>query len=37
LGLYIGLNPIFNEEFGQNNPELKDLKEFKLGLIFYIL
>ena len=37
LGLYMGLNPIFNEEFGQNNPELKDLKEFKLGLIFYIL
>ena len=37
LGLYIGLNPIFNKEFGQNNPEIKDLKEFKLGLVFYIL
>jgi len=37
LGLYLGLNPIFNDDFGQNNPELKDLKEFKLGLVFYIL
>jgi len=37
LGLYMGLNPIFNKEFGQNNPNLKDLKEFKLGLVFYIL
>ena len=37
LGIYMSLNPVFNEEFGQNNPELKDLKEFKLGLIFYIL
>ena len=37
LGLYMGLNPIFNKEFGQNNPEIKDLKEFKLGLVFYIL
>ena len=37
LGLYIGLSPIFNKEFGKNNPNLKDLKEFKLGLVFYIL
>ena len=37
LGLYMGLNPIFNKEVGQNNPNLKDLKEFKLGLVFYIL
>jgi len=37
LGLYLGLNPIFNDEFGKNNMEIKDLKEFTLGLTFYIL
>ena len=37
LGLYMGLNPIFTKDFGQMHPELKDLKEFKLGLVFYIL
>ena len=37
LGLYMGLNPIFNDEFGKNNMEIKDLKEFTLGLTFYIL
>ena len=37
LGVYLGLNPVFNKEFGQINPDFKDLKEFKLGLIFYIL
>ena len=37
LGLYMGLNPIFNDEFGKSNLEIKDLKEFTLGLTFYIL
>ena len=37
LGVYLGLNPVFNKDFGQINPDFKDLKEFKLGLIFYIL
>ena len=37
LGLYMGLNPVFTKDFGQIHPELKDLKEFKLGLVFYIL
>ena len=37
LGFYMGLNPVFNEQFGQNNPRLKNLKELNLGLIFYIL
>jgi hypothetical protein len=33
----MGLNPIFNDEFGKSNLEIKDLKEFTLGLTFYIL
>lgn len=37
LGLYMGLNPVFNDEFGENNPKFRDLKEFSLGLTFYIL
>ena len=37
LSLYMGLQPVFNEEFGKLNPELKDLKDFSVGLIFYIL
>ena len=37
LSLYMGLKPVFNDEFGKLNPELKDLKDFSLGLIFYIL
>ena len=37
LGVYLGLNPVFNKDFGQITPDFKDLKEFKLGLIFYIL
>ena len=37
LGLYMGLNPIFNDEFGKSNLEIKDLKEYTLGLTFYIL
>ena len=37
LGLYMGLNPIFNDQFGKSNLEIKDLKEFTLGLTFYIL
>ena len=37
LSLYMGLSPIFNDEFRKLNPELKDLKDFSVGLIFYIL
>ena len=37
LSLYMGLKPVFNDEFGKLNPELKDLKDFSVGLIFYIL
>ena len=37
LSLYMGLSPIFNNGFRKLNPELKDLKDFSVGLIFYIL
>jgi len=37
LSLYMGLRPVFNDEFRKLNPELKDLKDFSVGLIFYIL
>ena len=37
LSLYMGLKPVFNDEFGKLNPELKDMKDFSVGLIFYIL
>ncbi len=37
LSLYMGLKPLFNDEFRKLNPELKDLKDFSVGLIFYIL
>ncbi len=37
LGLYLGLTPLFNDKFIVKNTEFKNLKQFKLGLIFYIL
>jgi hypothetical protein len=37
LGLYLGLTPLFNDKFIVKNPEFKNLNQFKLGLIFYIL
>jgi hypothetical protein len=36
LGVYFGLNPIFNDDFTKKNQNLKNLKQFKVGLIFYI-
>ena len=37
LGVYIGLQPLFDEEFTKNHINLKNIKQFKVGLIFYIL
>ncbi|MGY8946588.1 MAG: porin family protein [Flavobacteriales bacterium] len=37
LGLYMGLQPLFNDQFTKKNSNFKNLKQFKLGLIFYIL
>jgi hypothetical protein len=37
LALYLGLNPLFNDKFTVKYQELKNLKQIKLGLIFYIL
>jgi|TARA_B110000914_G_scaffold208768_1_gene206506 hypothetical protein len=37
LGLYLGLQPLFNNQFTKKHSEFKNLKQFKLGLIFYIL
>ena len=36
LGLYYGLNSLFNDEFASKHEYLKNLKQFKVGLIFYI-
>ena len=37
LGLFIGLNPLFNDQFIQNHSNIKNIKQFKVGLVFYIL
>jgi len=37
LGLFLGLTPLFNNKFTELNSEFKNLKQFKLGLVFYIL
>jgi len=37
LGVYLGLQPLFNKEFTENHINIKNLKQFKVGLIFYIL
>ena len=37
LGVYLGLQPLFDEEFTKNHINLKNIKQFKVGLIFYIL
>ena len=36
LGLYLGLQPLFKEEFTDKHLEIADIKQFKVGLIFYI-
>ena len=37
LGLYLGLRPLFNDQFIKKHSEFKNMKQFKVGLIFYIL
>ena len=37
LGVYLGLQPLFEEEFAKNHINIKNIKQFKVGLIFYIL
>ena len=37
LGVYLGLKPLFDEEFSNNHINIKNIKQFKVGLIFYIL
>lgn len=37
LGVYLGLQPLFDEEFAKNHINIKNIKQFKVGLIFYIL
>ena len=36
LGVYLGLKPLFDEEFAKNHINIKNIKQFKVGLIFYI-
>ena len=37
LGIYLGLQPIFNDQFLKKHPKFNNIKQFKVGLIFYIL
>ena len=37
LGVYLGLKPLFDEEFAKNHINIKNIKQLKVGLIFYIL
>jgi len=37
LGVYLGLQPLFNKEFTKTHLNIKNLKQFKVGLSFYIL
>ena len=36
LGVYLGLQPLFDEEFTKNHINFKNIKQFKVGLIIYI-
>jgi len=36
LGLYLGLQPLFKDNFVENNQMIKNIKQFKVGLVFYI-
>ena len=36
LGLYLGLQPILNEDFTKNYSSIKNIKQFKVGLVFYV-
>tara|TARA_B100001093_G_scaffold59567_1_gene50292 strand:- start:732 stop:1370 length:639 start_codon:yes stop_codon:yes gene_type:complete len=37
IGLFLGLTPIFNDEFAEKHKNIKNIKPFKVGLVFYIL
>ena len=37
VGLFLGLTPLFNEEFAEKHQNIKNVKPFKVGLVFYIL
>ena len=37
IGVYLGLQPLFDKEFTKNHINIKNIKQFKVGLIFYIL
>ena len=36
LGVYYGLIPLFNDDFTSKHQNFKNIKQFKVGLIFYI-
>ena len=36
LGLYLGLQPLFNDDFIKKNQLIKNVNQFKVGLVFYI-
>ena len=36
LGLYLGLQPLFNDDFIKKNQLIKNINQFKVGLVFYI-
>ena len=36
LGLYLGLQPLFKDNFIKKNQMIKNIKQFKVGLVFYI-
>ena len=36
LGLYLGLQPLFKDNFIKKNQIIKNIKQFKVGLVFYI-
>ena len=37
IGLFLGLTPLFNDEFAEKHQNIKNIKPFKVGLVFYIL
>lgn len=36
LGLYLGLQPLFKDYFVEKNQMIKNINQFKVGLVFYI-
>ncbi len=37
LGLYLGLNSLFDDQFVKKHESIKNINQFKIGLVFYIL